>query len=61
MPQKEEYISLDEAAKKLGVSRPTIYKMIARGILRKFKKIGDKKTYIPVGDIEDSPEFERRE
>jgi excisionase family DNA binding protein len=61
MPQKDEMLSLDDTAKKLGVSRQTIYKLIGEGKLRKFKRLGDKKTYLRVDEIEQAVEPEERE
>jgi len=52
MPDQERYISLQEAARRLGVERPALHYYIRALKLEKKKFELDKKTYIKVSDFE---------
>lgn len=58
MPQKKEFLGIDEAAKELNVSRITIYRLIERGVLRRFKKPGMWRAFISAEDVEKAKLFE---
>lgn len=59
MSKKEEYLTSEEAAEKLGVSMPTLWRMIARGTLRKFKKPATgTRVYIPAEDVDKAKQYE---
>lgn len=60
MPQKQEYLQIEEAAKELGVSRQTVYSLIEKGILRRFKKPGNIRAFIPSEDVEKAKQYEEK-
>jgi len=46
------YISVDDAAADIGVSRATVWKWIKRYDLPTFRFLGDRKTFVQKADIE---------
>lgn len=60
MPQKQAYLGIDETAQVLNVSRQTIYNLIERGVLRRLKRPGDRRAFIPVEDVEKAKLYEEK-
>ena len=48
----EEYISVDEAAQRMGRSRATMWNLIRRYELPTFRRPGDRRTYVQTKDID---------
>jgi excisionase family DNA binding protein len=48
----DQYISVDEAAEEMGVSRATIWKWIARQEMQTFRFVGDRRTFVRKEDID---------
>ncbi len=48
----QEYLSVDEAATELGVSRATLYKWIKRNEIGTFRIVGDRRTLMRRADVE---------
>jgi excisionase family DNA binding protein len=48
----DQYISVDEAAEEMGVSRATIWKWIARQEMQTFRFVGDRRTFVRREDID---------
>jgi excisionase family DNA binding protein len=48
----KDYLSVDEAAEELGVSRATVWNWIKRTEMPTFRVIGDRRTMIRRSDIE---------
>lgn len=48
----QDYLSVDEAAAELGVSRVTLYKWIKRNDIGTFRVVGDRRTLIRRTDVE---------
>lgn len=46
------YLSVDEAAAELGVSRATVYKWIKRQEIGTFRIVGDRRTLLRRADVE---------
>jgi predicted DNA-binding protein (UPF0251 family) len=49
---EEELITLDEAARRYGISRDGIYYHVRAGNLTTYKKLGDKKAYVKTAEME---------
>ena len=50
--ENEEMITLAEAEKRYGVSRDGIYYHVRKGNLTTYKKMGDRKSYLKVSDLD---------
>jgi excisionase family DNA binding protein len=48
----QDYLSVDEAAAELGVSRATLYKWIKRNDIGTFRIVGDRRTLMRRTDVE---------
>ena len=48
----QDYLSVDEAAAEVGVSRATLYKWIRRNEIGTFRIVGDRRTLIRRTDVE---------
>jgi excisionase family DNA binding protein len=48
----QDYLSVDEAAADLGVSRATLYKWIKRNDIGTFRIVGDRRTLVRRADVE---------
>ena len=51
MSQSADYVSVDEAAQSLGVSRATMWKWIQRNNIATFRVLGDRRTLIQRSDV----------
>ena len=60
MNQKQDMLSIKEAQEELGVSRPTINRLLRTGKLRRFMKLGDNKAYVRADEVERLKEFEEK-
>lgn len=47
------YITSDEASKALGVSKPTVFRLLRRGVLQRYKRLGDTHTLIDQAELEE--------
>ena len=48
----EEYISVDDAARRMGRSRATIWNLIRRYELPTFRRPGERRSYVQAKDID---------
>ena len=48
----KDYLSVDEAAAELGVSRATLYKWVKRNDIGTFRIVGDRRTLMRRVDVE---------
>lgn len=46
------FITTDDACKALGVSKPTIFRWLRRGVLQRYKRMGDTHTLIDQAELE---------
>jgi excisionase family DNA binding protein len=49
----KDYLSMDEAAAELGVSRATLWKWLKRHDIGMFRLLGDRRTLVRRADIEE--------
>jgi len=52
MHMSKDYLSVDEAAAELGVSRATLYKWVKRNDIGTFRIVGDRRTLMRRVDVE---------
>ena len=57
----EEMVTLADAAKDLGVSVPTFYRALGKENIPTFKKIGDRRAYVRVSDVEKLRGYRKRD
>ncbi len=48
----QEYMSVDEAAAELGISRATVWKWLRRHEVKTFRVLGDRRTLVRRADVE---------
>ena len=49
-----DWLPVDEAKKKFGLSRATIYRLIAEGRVQRAKRAGDVRAYVNATDLRDA-------
>jgi hypothetical protein len=54
----DDLIAVDDAVKEYGLSRSTIFRLMASG-LAKFRRVGDRKTYVSRRQLEEMTAFRR--
>ena len=57
MPERNELLTLDEAAQRYGLSREGIYYHRRKGNLKIYKRAGDKKSYVSIAEMDKLTSF----
>jgi len=52
-----DWIDVREAMRRSGLSRATLYRLIAAGKVRRAKRSGDLKAYVSASDLKDATSF----
>lgn len=48
-----DWVPLEEATRRYGVSRATLYRLIAEGSVRRGKRAGDKRAFVSSADVKE--------
>jgi excisionase family DNA binding protein len=60
MPNETNLTSVDDAAHQVGLSRRTIFRMIANGELESFRRRGDRRTFVDLARLEEALTFKKQ-